>query len=98
LPRPNRDRGSSAAARPPPAAWPRPAPLRSRPDRSSRVDGLDGITREVEPDRPQLVRSAGVCGSELACEREAFFESADVDDVEAEKLLLGFRVRTVDDE
>src|SRR5438128_2265745 len=93
-----RDRGSSAAAPPLPVAWPTRVPLRSRPDRSSRVNSLDGIARKVETDWPELVGAAGIRRRKLTREFEAFVEIVDIDDVEAEKLLFGFRERSIEDE
>src|SRR5688500_19910631 len=93
LPRRHRDRGSSARARPGPGDEPRPAPPRSRPDRSRHADpGLE------ELHGTDLERAHGAAGRrEILRRLERLVERRALDDVEAEELLLGLGERTVDD-
>src|ERR671937_231553 len=93
LPRPDRDRGSSARARPLPAAAPIAAPRRSRPCRSCNLApgaacglaaGVAGHagSRQEQLDRTNLEHDLLVA-PDLARELDRVVERGAIDDVEA---------------
>src|SRR5690349_3652814 len=101
LPRRGRDRGNTARARPPPADAPHATQPRSTPCRSRRrtFAGLrfGGLRagREIA-DGPDLERTVLVL-AKVTRRLDGFVEVLAIDQVEAQKLLLGLGERAVDD-
>src|SRR3954454_6141580 len=93
LPPRYRDCGNSAAMRRAPGAAPRSAPHRSR---RRRRRAFRKTSRQEQADGPDFIGAAGIGLGEVARKLQRLLQSGDVDDIEAEQLLLGFGIRSVD--